>query len=656
MSIGDLTGELQNFCEWKKQQLQTMEQLENWLKQEGLYTSQVQRALTHASLTLQRDHVTVAVVGEFSRGKTELINALFFSDHKFRLLPTDAGRTTMCPTEIYQDNNQPPSLRLLPIETRLDEASLAELQENSNAWEHIPLDIDDSDQLHQALLKIREQKLVPQEVAASMGLNEVSEIADDMERMVSVPAWRLARVNYRHPLLSQGLRILDTPGLNAVASEPELTYEMLPSAQARLFVVGADTGITQSDMEMWQQLIRQPGVRQKLSVMVVLNKADTLWDELRSEVEVQATIDRQCEEVADILNIEPNQVYAVSAQKGLLARVKQDYQLEQRSGIPDLETHLAHTLVHNRQELIIEQSTETVITAMWNIETLISSRLRRLEKQARELQQLSSKSEEAIDQLLRQAQKDKLRYQSSINAYKQARAEFTAHGKTLLDAISPNRLEQIITKARKQMTGAWTTLGLKEAMRQMFEDINLQMEVASNQSQEMRRLVRTIYRRFQAHHGMQLAEPQMLSMISHQVELNLVHQESEIFRKSPRTTLTEQHFAVKRYFQTIVVRVRRIFMQAHSDARDWLETALDSLTREIHEHRNILSQQLADLKLSGRSRSMVRQRLTTLAKECQKLEEQLQTLQRTRKVLTHSAPRSGDDKKSHLRVVSSRSA
>jgi len=264
-----------------------------------------------------------------------------------------------------------------------------------------------------------------------------------------------------------------------------------------------------------------------------------------------------------------------------------------------------------------------VISSLWNIETLISSRLRRLEKQAEELQQLSSKSEEAIDQLLKQAQRDKIRYQSSINAYKQSRAEFTAHGKILLDAISPARLEQIVTVARKRMTGAWTTMGLKEAMRHMFDEINQQMEIAANQSQEMRRLVRTIYRRFQTYHDMQLAEPQMLSLISHQVELNLVHQESEIFRKSPRTTLTEQHFAVKRYFQTIVTRVRRIFMQAHSDAKDWLETALDPLTQEIHEHRNILSQQLADLKLSGRSRSMVRQRLTTLDRDCRRLEEQL---------------------------------
>jgi len=655
MTIGDLTGQLQDFSAWKQQQLQTMEQLENWLKQEGLYTSQVQRALTHATLTLHRDHITVAVVGEFSRGKTELINALFFSDHNFRLLPTDAGRTTMCPTEIFQDTSEPPCLRLLPIETRLEETSLAELQEKDSIWEHVPLDLDDSDQLHEALLKIREQKLVPREVAASMGLSEVSEIADELESMVSVPAWRLARLNYRHPLLSQGLHILDTPGLNAVSSEPELTYEMLPSAQARLFVVGADTGITQSDMEMWQQLIRQPGVRQRLSVMVVLNKADTLWDELRTEVEIQQTIQRQCQEVAETLNIDPNQVYAVSAQKGLVARVKEDYQLEQRSGIPELEKQLAKVLVDNRQALIVEQSTEAVISALWNIEALVSSRLKRLEKQARELNELSSKSEAAIDQLLKQAQKDKLRYQASIQAYKQARAEFTAHGKILLDAISPTRLDTMIGEAYKRMTGAWTTIGLKEAMRELFEEINQQMEIASNQTQEMRRLVRTIYRRFQTQHGMQLAEPQMLSLIGHQVELNLVHQESEIFRKSPRTTLTEQHFAVRRYFQTIVTRVRKIFLQAHADAKEWLETALDALTQEIHEHRNVLSQQLADLKLSGRSRSMVRQRLASLDRECRKLEGQLETLQNTRKTLTRAAP-GKDSKKSHLRVVSSRSA
>ena len=36
-------------------------------------------------------------LAEYSRGKSELINALFFSSFKERLLPSDVGRTTMCP-------------------------------------------------------------------------------------------------------------------------------------------------------------------------------------------------------------------------------------------------------------------------------------------------------------------------------------------------------------------------------------------------------------------------------------------------------------------------------------------------------------------------------------------------------------------------------
>ena len=628
MGTGELEDQLQGFARWKMRQLHTMEQLEGWLKQQGLFTSQAQQAIQHARVTLRQDYVTVAIVGEFSRGKTELINSLFFGDHAFRLLPTDAGRTTMCPTEIFQDNQEEPYLRLLPIETRLEETSLYDLQSQPEKWEHIPLNIDDSEDMYNKLLKIKENKMVPRDTAIQMGLDSLSETEDDLERLVSIPAWRLAHLNYRHPLLAQGLRILDTPGLNAVSAEPELTYEILPNAQARLFVLGADTGVTKSDMDMWQQLIQQPGTRKKLGAIVVLNKTDTLWDELRSEEEINLTIERQRLEVAQILEVKHKQIFAVSAHKGLLGRIKKDEALEQRSGIPELEKHLAETLVHNRQALIVEQSTELVRSSLENIKILVASRLKRMKKQAEELKDLSSKSEAAIDKLLKQAQADKARYQASINAYKQSRADFTTHGKILLDALSPQTLHHIIDKAKKHMSGAWTTIGLKEAMRELFDDINNQMEIAANQSQEMRRLIRTIYRRFQTRHGMNLGDPRMLSLISHQVELNLIYQEAEIFRKSPRTTLTEKHFAIKRYFQTVVRRVELTFRNAHNDAKDWLETALDPLTAQVHEHRAVLSQQLSDLKLTGRSRTTVRQRLQALKQDTAQQKIQLGTLQK----------------------------
>ena len=73
--------------------------------------------------------------------------------------------------------------------------------------------------------------------------------------MIEIPKWRHALISFPHHLLKQGLTILDTPGLNALGTEPELTLNMLPSAQAVLFVLGADTGVTRSDMEIWQHHI-----------------------------------------------------------------------------------------------------------------------------------------------------------------------------------------------------------------------------------------------------------------------------------------------------------------------------------------------------------------------------------------------------------------
>jgi len=613
-----------------------LDQLEPWLKHQGLFTSEAQRAIHHARLTLTQNHINVAVVGEFSRGKTELINALFFSDYDFRLLPTDAGRTTMCPTEIFQDHDKPAYLRLLPIDTRLEDASLAELKTATDLWVHVPLEPDNPQQLHDAMLKIREVRDVSRTAAHQMGLHEPTEGDESGHVHIQVPAWRLAQLNYPHPLLAQGLRVLDTPGLNTVSMEMELTYEMLPNTQARLFVLGADTGVTQSDLDAWHQFVAYPGSKQNPGIMVILNKTDTLWDELRSEEETRNSIQRQIQDVADILQISKQQIFALSAQKALISRVRKDKMMEHRSGILEMEKHLASTLITNRQQLITEQSTGLVCAAIKSVEALVNSRLKRMKTQAQGLTDLSSKSERAINQMLQTTHIDKERYQASISAYKKSRNDFSTHGKILLHALSSNELDKIVNKAHKKMTGAWTTKGLKNVIRLLFQDINQHMQTSSDQSQEMRRLIRTIHRRFESRHDMDLGEPRMFSIIKHQVELNLVHQESEIFRNSPRTTLTEQHFAVRRYFQTIIRRVQEIFRAARSDAKDWLETALDPLTMQIHEHRTLLSQQMNDLKHAGQSRTTVNQRLIALKRDTKHMDIQLASLENVAQALSNT--------------------
>src|SRR5690606_2306333 len=189
--------------------------------------------LERALKLLRTDHITLAFVGEFSRGKTELINSLFFSEYGQRMLPSHAGRTTMCPTELFFDPRSERSyIRLLPIETRMADASVAQFKRIPRHWVNIPLDPSDPNNMALAFAQVAKTKPMPAEPPTQLGcLPEMLE-ATAKPGEVLVPAWRQAMVNFALPPLRQGRRILDTPGLNALGSEPELTLSMLPSAQA----------------------------------------------------------------------------------------------------------------------------------------------------------------------------------------------------------------------------------------------------------------------------------------------------------------------------------------------------------------------------------------------------------------------------------------
>ena len=88
--------------------------------------------------------------------------------------------------------------------------------------------------------------------------------------------WRHALINYPHPLLKRGLVVLDTPGLNAIGAEPELTLSLLPTAHATVFILGADTGVTKSDLAIWRDHLSGHARTR----FVVLNKIDALFDPL----------------------------------------------------------------------------------------------------------------------------------------------------------------------------------------------------------------------------------------------------------------------------------------------------------------------------------------------------------------------------------------
>ncbi len=311
----DLAARFEAYADWRRRLSASISALHGWLQQQDLADAQVDIKVQQLLERLQQDKLVVAFVAEFSRGKSELINAIFFADFGQRLLPSSAGRTTMCPTELLYEASHAPSIRLLPIETRLKEATVTEFKEYAEEWVTFPLDLGAPERMAEALARVSQVKRVPVALARKYGLftDQDEDILAALERgdegSVDIPAWRHAIINFPHPLLQQGLVILDTPGLNAIGTEPELTLSLLPTAHAILFLLAADAGVTKTDLDVWNGHLAGEDMATRATRLVVLNKIDGLWDDLRDEVEINAEIDRQVLQSASLLGVAPAQVF-----------------------------------------------------------------------------------------------------------------------------------------------------------------------------------------------------------------------------------------------------------------------------------------------------------------------------------------------------------
>ena len=155
---------------WRREFGLRLKLLAEWMKDHELLDAGVEERLYRLETQVRSDKVMVAFVGEFSRGKSELINAIFFAGYGRRIMPASAGRTTMCPTEMGYDSDVPPCLRLLPIESRLQPQALMEWRMVPEKWTRVDLDVNDPRQLAAALEMVAETRLVTPEDAQALGL------------------------------------------------------------------------------------------------------------------------------------------------------------------------------------------------------------------------------------------------------------------------------------------------------------------------------------------------------------------------------------------------------------------------------------------------------------------------------------------------------
>lgn len=596
MTPQTLVDEFEHYSAWRDAVYVRIEALRDWLHAQSLNDDDSDRRLGQLLDRLQADTLNVAFVAEFSRGKSELINAIFFSDYRQRILPSSAGRTTMCPTELYFDPLRRPSLRVLPIETKAGPGSIAELKNDADAWTEFPLNLDSADDMSAVLQHLADTVEADAATAESYGL--VNPDDDDtlhaLERdgCLAIPRWRHALINVPHPLLKQGLVILDTPGLNAVGTEPELTLSMLPSAHAVLFLLAADTGVTKSDIEIWRQHIApvQGGSRARL---VVLNKIDGLWDELKTADEIDAEIDKQVAGCAAQLDLPRTQVFPVSAQKALVAKVRNAPDLLARSRLPALEAALTEELIPCKQALVSESTQAAVEDVVVKTTELLETRLANIQDQVDELQNLRGKNRDVIQMMMVQANEDKQHFDRGLQQFNALRNVFASQVETLRKRLGLRTLREDIRQTRIGMEKSRFSQGLRGSMGQFFRQIDSNLAASAEIIGEIRSMMTAMYQKFSDEHGLAAVSPPDHSLRKYRKEMaRLERIFEERFNTVFRMLTLGQQQLTARFFETLASKVVQVFELANSETEAWLKALIAPMETQIREHKLQLKRRL----------------------------------------------------------------
>jgi Dynamin family len=587
--------DFQHYGAWRARVAAALQAYRAGLQEADLLDAAGEQQLARALERLHDDRMSIAFVAEFSRGKSELINAIFFSNYGQRILPSAAGRTTMCPTELMYDPAWPPCIRLLPIETRAHHLSTSDFRDDPAAWAVLPLDLSAPDKMHETFTQVSRTRRVTVRQAQEYGLYDPEDpdlaSAPVEDGMVEIPQWRHAIINFPHPLLQQGLVILDTPGLNAIGTEPELTLNLIPNAHAVLFILGAETGVTKSDIDVWRNHIGAGSGR-----LVVLNKIDTVWDELKSDAANSADIARQQASVARDLGLPVEKVFPVSAKKALVARINGDDALLEKSRMGALEAALYGELIPERTGIIRRQLGIELDAVAGAREAATAAQRQRLGEQLHELVGLRGKNQGVITHMMARIEQEKREFDASVHKLQGTRAVFSTLSAGLQATLGMDVVQRQIEQVRTEMEAARFATGMRGPVRGFFEQARANLDKSSAKIGEIAAMMDTMYKRFADEHGLTLAPPIGLSLERYQAEIDRI--EGIYLKQFGTATLliTSRGTLLQRFFDSIASRVRRTFRAANADADAWLKVIMAPVEAQIRQHKEQLKHRQASIQ------------------------------------------------------------
>jgi predicted GTPase len=382
-------------------------------------------------LTDGRFHL--AVLGQFKRGKSTLLNALISEP----ILPVSVIPLTSVPTFIHFGS--PSMIRVHYGDNRSAEEFMGESTGDRTDF----------------LVKYVTEEGNPKN---RLGVTEVE---------VVLPV----------SILSKGVVLIDTPGIGSTyRHNTQATLNFLQQCDAALFLVSADPPITDVELDFLRQ------VRQKVPrLFFVLNKVDYLN---ANECDQALSFFRKI--LAEHLGIEKDiPVFCTSARRGLESKINQNQEEWVESGVAGLETHLIEFLVREKFSALSKsvslRATDAVEAVLMGI---------RISLQALHLPQKTLEEKLSVfEQSLKQADQDRAIIQDILEGDKKRMTAFIEDQSRALREESKTFLKEMMNQGpRFNSSGKSAKKLVQEAWAGSIPDFFEQKQTELNESVKSRLL------------------------------------------------------------------------------------------------------------------------------------------------------------------------
>jgi hypothetical protein len=149
-----------------------------------------------------------------------------------------------------------------------------------------------------------------------------------------------------------------------------------------------------------------------------------------------------------------------------------------------------------------------------------------------------------------------------------------------------------VRDARQAMAASKTSLGLREAMEALIAAAQRDFAEAGKLVSEVMTMMTAMYQTFHREHGLALGAPLVFSMRRYEAELARIEALQRRHFGALSLVTTEQWALMRRFFESVGVRLKSVYDAANRDADGWLRALMSPIEGQVREHQAQLRRRL----------------------------------------------------------------